>query len=413
MKAFLIICLCSLALFYGCLDNTINNTQFNISGVVLDRTGFPVYDAAVNTSSILWAETNRYGEFSINDMHPPYTIMFDSYYTHLNMFIGVKNRVNVFTLPQEYVLRHNEYHALVHFPPVAFGHSAVVIFASTEACRIDLNTSYANDSFTYIGYTAPLGVSDLRGKLIFLEYSHFEQNDYTYYKFGAKDTVLDCSEYFLNEFTFTGAETDYNPEEKEVTAKVNYPPSFTGGPAYFLLNFGSSQNNEITIGSGNSAIVPVLTLEGYKVKVISYSDGNNSQHIETWKYVDPGEHVILNNNIPPLLAYPPNNAENISDTSSFFVSDEGGPGIYEFNFSRQNSYNLDYIIYTAGKMFTLDEFMFRDDTLYSDCEYRWQVRKYCGFNSIDDFVSRPLVNIISGSSVETSEVRHFRTARRR
>jgi hypothetical protein len=107
-----------------------------------------------------------------------------------------------------------------------------------------------------------------------------------------------------------------------------------------------------------------------------------------------------------VLAVPEDRAQNVSDATGFEIIDSDTPALYEFNFHGSKLLKF----YTNKTKLTLADFKTRNYEFFSNGYFVWYVKKFPGYNNMDEFLSQPYVIDDKYDYIELSRSRSFTTA---
>jgi hypothetical protein len=264
-------------------------------------------------------------------------------------------------------------------------------------------------------YIPPENTS-ISGRIYYLEikYDTTSGKFISYDKFGIKDITIFNGQ--NDTITFSKAEVSYDPPEQIIQVNVSYPSYYQLRPPEIHLScptkYKSSDLNLFYDGMG-SILVPILPQGEFKTKLfieyeIYFPTVHNLRGQEC-RYANLGEPIFLDHNKTVNLISPLNGYTLASDTTTFEITDMEEPAIYEFNIYNYSNYHF-ISLYTKRKKLNFSDFRTTFFEVSPNTEYRWVVRKFPLFNTVDEFVSKPFMIDNRYSYIELSNGNDFKTA---
>jgi hypothetical protein len=237
----------------------------------------------------------------------------------------------------------------------------------------------------------------------------------SYDKFAIKDITLEKG---LNpDIIFTPKEMN-NPEEYLMEIRMDLPQDLNNFSTKISLScqFKNKESDlELTGGLYTEFEyfnIPILPGNDFNIKLYNEYGNSYLQDISLGTrcmYVNPGEPAYFPYKETVSLVSPPVEYENVSDSTTFEISDNEEPAIYEFNiFSYQiRGY---FKFYTNKKRGTLADFNARGYHINKNTTYFWAVRKFPNYTSLDEFISQPYPVDDRYDYIELSKSQSFKTA---
>jgi hypothetical protein len=256
--------------------------------------------------------------------------------------------------------------------------------------------------------------SSIEGKLLYLECEGDPWEINSYKKYGIKDVTLYTQA--NNEITFSQNEVSFDPEEKysEIISTGQSSEmyhDYTGSYLYIKNIHNEIRLENNILGNYSYFTLPVLPDLDYSIKIEDAAIGQEGQHSSKWIYIQPGENATIMHEQWPAIISPVNNAADITDTTTFMISDNLGPGIYQYSFRQDSTHQSIYFdIYTEKKSFKLKDIISKGIIIPPNIRFRWWVNKVPNFNSMDEFVSTPFVLDDKYTSLQNSKMFKFTTA---
>ncbi len=403
----------------GCIDNPVI-PQGSISGTVYDVYTMQNPYMLVSVGEYPVIGVDGYGKFTIENVSLPYNLDISRYRGFTTKYLGLNsNNINVY--------EHFDFGSAiscitqVNYPAMKNKYKRAFIKFISEDISNQFNyIFYPPDTNVYIDVNIPLEKSSITGKVIYLE-STIEENGniISYDKFGFKTVTL-YPRYSNNPIiNFSEEDIIVNPQEEIVLYSViaqnhqfiKYTNLYLSFPGTCRTSDSYMSGTELS-APGGMFVVPVLEGINYQIMISSvYSIENlvSEQHAEgeKWVYVNPGENAEIVFEASLSLIEPEDNQSNINDESIFRISDEDPNGIYVYYF-RGSTGHLS--VYTDKKSLKFNELKSRNFSFSPNSNYYWGVRKYSGYNSIDEFASLKFTIDTSYSSIPVSIVNSFKTA---
>src|SRR4030095_9754645 len=418
MKILLIIFSFSLIILYGCIEEP-SAPSGSISGTVYDDYGIPVSYALVSLSEYPIVGTDIQGNFNIETQKFPYDISVTYLReSHCTKYLGV-------SLPSSKIYAIDNFsfappvQVNVTFPNPAYNARSYIKFVSTELFNQFEYTFFLKNSAELKIYI-PRDKNQISGKLIYLEVYTWPETDYI--KYGIKDVTLNKNT--PNNIVFTEQDVSYDPPEVYSSFIVNLPPNYTSYDTFAEINFpGMSVNSSFQVDGfgkfiGGNFRLPVIRNVNFNFKITNKASSPSTQYhwsyiSKKWGYINPGEGIQINQEDNLKLILPQNDTENITDTSTFAISDDEIPGVYIYRIIKEispSSMRIIVNVVSDKKSIKFGEFKARGVSFEPGETYRWVVQKYPNYTSIDDFASVKYNEDSRYSGIAASNFFSFKTA---
>lgn len=382
----------------------------NINGVIYDNNGFEFYrnnwPVRISAGEFPIAYIYQTPLFSLSVVSKPYdlvlTFPYDTLYYEEPSVIKYKeistNSPKIVDAGIVGTPRVHGFDAYIHFPPLVNNKLIFYKFIS-DANFLQENFSHYAAKGTenaQLVVFIPSGNNVISGRVFYLEATLNEINGEitSYDKFGIKDLTLRLNQ--THEIFFSDADLAYNPPEVESNVTVNFPQN--SRPKVISVNLGAPSFNiasELTLfrftNFTSNVIVPKLPGNEFKLKLYSaYGTSYNlsfSEPAEKWVYFEPGENAFINHNDIIQVLSPEDNTENVTENTVFEITDNSEAGIYSYDILRPGKNIRCIRLITTSKKLMLKDFIVSGFEYQADQEYIWKVKKYLGYNSMDEFVS--------------------------
>jgi hypothetical protein len=399
--------------FFGCIDEPNSVKLETINGIVYDGRGAPVPFIDVASDNFTIFRTSYGGMFMLENVATPYNIFLSTGSDFFTSYLDLKNRnPNLITILG--FCRTGKRNLIVHFPQLQPGRALILKFISDQFHEQDeYFFPYSYGTYAWLTIESLQSQPTIKGKLIYLEGNGGSYQIFSYKKFGIKDVILETGE---EEVTFTQEDINFDPEEREMTI---YSPgngqlqnNYTKALIY-IDNVYNEIELDVDWGPYSYFTVPVLPKLNYDIKIEDQLSGSDWERSTKWIHLQPGEDATIQHDQCPAIISPVNNAAGITDTTVFSVSDNTGPGIYQYSFwlMQDSTFSsFQYDIYTDKKNFSFRDLTKREFKVPPNVKFRWKVYKIPNFNSIDELVSYPYVIDGRYTSLANSKEFKFTTA---
>lgn len=380
-----------------------------VAGRVIDERGFPVEKAKIMIRG-KESQTDKYGKFRILDLTFPYDVTIADRLTstaviYKNLTIDNPDLI-LFGTPN--ARDANVATLSISFPEIPAGSSARMQFISSDIFFCDNIEASAGEKRKNIKVYWPASNNTLRGKLIFI------QKDSTKYE---------TSEY--KNISLSGNQIPYEINLK-VNSKnikstslltINLPfRDYVSKGCYVFADFfdyNSNSDFELSEYKGDllsfKSIVPSKLPISFRLKVSGYVDFKDGSGYSNYEYSNPGDNITLERETPPELQTPSDKYTGASGNTEFYYSLGSGTGIFAVRFQSTNP-PLNFYIVTEERSVYLDYLSRSEFAGLKSVEFKWNVKKYLTYFSVNDFV-RPNIfqNDLGYKAVLYSSERTFKT----
>jgi hypothetical protein len=210
----------------------------------------------------------------------------------------------------------------------------------------------------------------------------------------------------------------FNPEEITKSYYAFLPPgfesvSYNANVFLSIPSYHKSSDLSLLTSEGqinNPVIIPVLPGNDFKIKI-------HNEYINTlgydehypgkqWKYLSLKDPLEITLKQSFYLTLPQDEFQYVTDTTTFEISDNSPPALYQFSlFCEDKAVRL----FTNKQRVIFRDFKTRGFELYPNKVYFWHVRKFPGYNNIDQFLSQPFTVDDRYEYIELSRNRMFKT----
>lgn len=380
-----------------------------VAGRVIDERGFPVEKAKIMIKG-KETQTDKSGKFRILDLTFPYDVTIADRITSTAVIyknISIDNPdLILFGTPN--ARDANVATLSISFPEIPSGCSARMQFISSDIFFCDNIEALAGEKRKNIKVYWPASDNTLKGKLIFIQ----------------KDSLKYETSEFKN-ITLSGNTVPY-----EISLKVNsrnikstslltinlpFREYISKGCYVFadFFDYNSNSDFELSEFEGDllsfKSIVPVKLPISFRLKVSGYVDFKDGSGYSNYKYSNPGESITLEKETPPELQTPSDKYTGTSGNTEFYYSLGSGTGIFVVRYQSINP-PLNFYIVTEERSVYLDYLSRSEFAGLRSVEFKWNVKKYLTYFSVNDFV-RPNVfqNDLGYKAVLYSSERTFKT----
>jgi len=394
----------------GCLENP-QNLPENINGIVYTVYGNPESDVGVSIGDYPIIYTDHLGQFQLPKSQQTYNLVLNGYYIDGLKYLGLKNnnpKVNYFGGFYGGI----GFSIVVNVPRYTLDQALLLKFISDDISYSHEHMyPWSPDTTIGMGIYFNPGYTNTHGKLIYLLATvDFFGRIISYDAFGMKDVTLTFNVY--NNFTFTSEEVSYNPDEATSNVFIDYPFQNYNTNCNFYIHFnGKNKNSDLLLGftqeSYSTQLFPVLPFIDYSIKSESSYFGSSVQPVPgtKWVYTNSGEDINVIHKEALALINPADNRNDVTDTTTFSVNDDGIKGIYIFSVIGIGSTSI-----VADKnMIRASDFNSRGFKFSPGKRYLWWVTKYPHYNSIDEFTSINFIMDERYDYIQLSEERDFKT----
>jgi len=411
LRIFLIFALLWLS---GCESDNPVGDRNKITGTVYDEGGFPISGLNVNIGNHQpFYLTQADGKFTFDNSEYPYDIIVGNLILYKNL-----NSKNLKLTANFHVNRNLK---ILHIDvPKIFKKNEVqlVKFLSNEINYNFISTDPFFEKSLFVYY--PLFNSMINGKIVFLSYltdTFGEVISYEHY--GAKDITI--TDFSPDTIKFSESELSFDPPECDVILNLEYPgtdyyytsvylnfKNYNYFPWFYLMGFADKNTSKHLFKQ------PVLD-ESIDIRTTSYRRLSEAGSL-------PGEYTIQNyfdlcegNSIVipevSFLRYPENYQIDVGRNTDFIFEKDKQDCVYKLSISLDSSYNYRYpiTVYTSENRVNFGELIDYGFFVPSLTLHFWNVTKYTGYNSIDEFTNNPPFENNLVAEIITSPRREFMT----
>jgi hypothetical protein len=408
--------------FVGCIESPMQQESYVINGKIYDYSLMGPYLVSVGDYPIITA--NQDGIFKIQNSITLYNLIISHLWHFGYPIIWRFNNVSIDNLhivtneinfPYIFFDYYQACETTVNFPPLESEKIIGIGFISGSKFESEFQVfglPYGSNSLNYSIYV-PSDVSSITGRIYYLEMTPNPFNGWieSYDKYGIKNVTL--LKNANNTVTFSEEEISYNPVEQVITVDIKYPADFYVDKFNLSLSVPSEYKASdlalySRLNNSNQYIVPKMPGNEFKIKtqVVYHNDFWSFNTGKQWKLTAPTENTTLVYSPTVNLSAPEDDAQNVTETTRFEITDSDTPALYEFNFHGSKLLKF----YTNKNKFILADFKTRDYEFFANGYFVWYVRKFPGYDNIDEFLSQPYVIDNKYDYIELTRSRNFTTA---
>lgn len=395
----------------GCIDNP-DNISNKLNGTVYDKYGMLHPYSLVSAGDYPIVATDFYGAFLLENDNFPYDLtVSDIYSSNSQKFLNLTIPAPQITFLDVYGYASSTY-LKVHFPLLGEQEYAYIRFISPDLTVQFNNFVYEGDIFDCsVGFLT--NKKQISGKLIFLKFIYVN-GVRRFENFGYKNLVLGSG---YQEIFFSSQDISYNPNEIPCKFSVDVQNTYDFWYSVVEMKFKDMHENSnleldlLDNPIGGYYIVPELPEIEYKIKFIGMAGNptNFRNFSKQWVYKNPGEDTHLDITRTLEIQSPANGEKNITNNSSFIFTDPEPQGIYIYQISKERYFGNTANIITTSNNLKLSELSTRLFKFESNKTYYWFVKKYPGYESVDEFASGRLKPDTLFNKIPCSEVYSFTT----
>jgi len=380
-----------------------------INGRVVDERNFPVQSVKVIIAGGE-TQTDSYGKFRFLNVASPYDVVIAErssatavIYKNITMenpeliLFGKPNARNSTTATIN-----------VNFPEVPEGSSAVIKFISSDVFYSQDFEVFSGEKSKTLLVDWPETQKTLNGNVIYLQ-----KNNVTYEAFKDKVISLYRNTVPFN-VTFAGT-ANINTLSSDVTIYLPFDDYRLKGYSVFADFFSYNRNSEVmlTKEEGNifktKSIIPLKLPISYRVKVSGFVDYNDGSGFVNYTYSKPGAVINLTIEEPPKLETPTDKLSGANGSTEFSYTIGSGTGVYVIQFHSFYP-NMNFYVVTNEKSSNLSYLSRTEFQKLSSVEFKWNVKKYLTYFSVNDFVKpKEFNNDIGYKAILRSSERTFKT----
>jgi len=410
ITGFVLVIITSLSL----LNNTYSKDRSDrvaayISGRVIDERNFPVpfVKVIINATE---AETDKEGKFKILNVPKPYDLTIAEKSTATAIIyksLSIDNPELIF-FGKPNTKDANSAVISVTFPEIPVGSSAILKFISTDVFYSeDIEVFSGEKSKTLLVYW-PQSKKSLNGSVIFLQ-----KNNTTYEQF--KDKVVSL---YKNTIPFKANITNLSSSNTETSELVVYLPFkdyISKGYSIYADFFAYNRNSQVllTKEEGNifrtKSIIPSILPIAYRLKVMGFVEYKDGSGFVNSEYSQPGTTINLTTETPPEPQTPTDKFLGANGNTEFYYSIGSGTGIYVLQYHSFYP-SMNFYIVTGERSAYLTYLSRKEFRKGLSVEFKWKVKKYLTYFSVNDFVKpKEFNNDIGYKAVLYSKERTFKT----
>ncbi|MEO8209619.1 MAG: hypothetical protein ABI840_03575 [bacterium] len=386
-----------------------NEISNYVGGRVLDERNFPVPFVKIIIRGVE-AETDWFGRFKILNVTFPYDAIIAESATstaviYKNLSIDNPDFI-LFGKPN--TRNANSAILSINFPEIPTGSSAVIKFISTDIfyCE-DIEVFTGEKRKTLIVYW-PAAKKTINGNIIFLQKNPAEYEVYQ----DIATSIYKREDPFNLKFNKNSGK---NTRTSNLNVYLPLKDFRVKGYTVFADFLAYSRNAELmlTRQEGNifntKSIIPSNLPLSYRLKVSGFVDYPDGSGFVSYIYSKPGATVNLTTETPPELQTPTDKYLGAAGNTEFYYSLGSGTGIFVVQYHSFYP-EMDFYIVTGERTAFLNYLSREEFKRASSVEFKWNVRKYLTYFSVDDFVKpKEFNNDVGYKAVLYSSERTFKT----
>jgi hypothetical protein len=296
----------------------------------------------------------------------------------------------------------------VTFPEIPSGSSAILKFISTDSYYSEEKEVFHGEKSKSILVYWPATKNILNGNVVFIQRSSTDYQQYS-------EKVVSI---FKNSAPFKAnitAASSANIKTSDLVVYVPFKDYTTKGYSIFA-NFQSYKSNAdvlLTKEEGDihrtKSIIPSSLPVAYRLKISGFVDFKDGSGFTNYVYSQPGATVNLETETPPEPQTPSDNFLGANGNTEFYYSLGSGTGIFVVEF--HSAYPaMSFYIVTDQRSTNFSYLSRREFKNAGSVEFKWRVKKYLTYFSVNDFVKpAELRNDIGYKAVLYSKERIFKT----
>ncbi|MBK8550783.1 MAG: carboxypeptidase regulatory-like domain-containing protein [Ignavibacteria bacterium] len=407
---FIIILLISLIPFKNILSfDKSKQTSGYVGGRVIDERNFPVPYAKVIING-QEAETDKAGKFKILNVPFPYDVVIAEKVTATAVVykgLSIDNpELILFGKPNT----RNANSAVINvtFPEIPTGSSAKIKFISADVFYSEDVEVFSGERTKTLLVYWPHTKKNLNGNVVFLQKNNTKYEQY-------KDKVVSL---YKNSIPFKANITEISSNETETSELIVYLPFkdyIVKGYSVFADFQAYNRNSDIllTKEEGNifrtKSIIPSILPIAYRLKVAGFADYKDGSGFVNYTYSQPGATLNLTVETPPEPQTPTDKFLGANGNTEFYYSLGSGTGIFVLQYHSFYP-NMNFYVVTSERSTNLYYLSRAEFKKGVSVEFKWSIKKYLTYFSVNDFV-KPLEfnNDIGYKAVLYSFERTFKT----
>lgn len=405
----------------GCIDEPVAPTERIIHGKIYPVDILSLDEDLISIGYYPIASSTSDGSFEIASSMNPYDLTVSSHNPYFNYTRYISTFAGL-TIDKPQIVFHR-YGLGIGDPPYPVACKLNIFFPEIKVnnkvivCKFVSSSDFNQppfyvseplaDSINTIVYL-PEGQNTISGKIYFFEWTYAENEITSYDNYGVKDIVLHPGG--NTPLTFESSDL-LNPGEVTVPASVHFKEGFFLQNSITVLNITAGEKqHQIAISDlyepTGTVLVPLINTPELKIRMYSHYSNLTREGGYQWIAVNPGAPLVMKHNETIHQLLPVNRQSNITDTTTFLISDDDEPAIYEHILEGRNILKF----YTNKKSLKFSDFRSRDFIITPFTQYYWSVKKYASYSSNDEFVTKPYLWNDRDTYIETSRSQYFFTA---
>lgn len=380
-----------------------------ISGRVVDERSFPVPNVKVivRNSEV---KTDAEGRFKILNVDFPYDLTIAEQYTSTAVIYKNLSTENpeLILFGLKNIVSANSAVVSVYFPDIPKGSSGILKFICNDVFYCTETQVLAGEKNKAVKVFWPASAGKLQGKFVFLQRSELQ---YTSYRIS-KVTLSKAQNPVTVNF-------NKSPEQKinssEIKIGLPFKNAASKGYSIYADFLTLNRNSQLLLSKkditdyNSQNVVPSNLFETYRLRISGHAEYNDGSGFVNYTYTKPTSLINLESETPPELQVPSDKLLGASGRTEFYYSLGSGMGIFVIEFKSTNS-PISFFIVTAERSAYLS-YLSRDEFKRSGgVEFKWKVKKYLTYFSVDDFVrTKQFANDVGYKAVLYSSERTFKT----
>lgn len=380
-----------------------------VSGRVIDERSFPVpfVKVLINGAEV---STDNFGKFRMLNVRFPYDAVVAVRSTSTAVIYKNLNIENPDLILFGNLNSIYSYRAVVNlnFPEIPSGSSAKIKFISPDVFYCEDAEAFTGEKSKTIIVYWPLSQKTINGKVIYIQKNNSLYENYRENAISIFQNTIPFETTFgknITEIAHTSNLTVYFPFD-DYTVK---------GYSVYADFLAYNRNSEIllTKQEGNilktKSIIPSLLPVSYRLKINGFAKYKDGSGFISTAYSKPGATINLSTENPPELKTPSDKFMGAAGNTEFSYSSGSGTGIYVVHY--QSFYpDMDFYIVTGERSAYLN-YLSRDEfKKVNSVDFKWDVKKYLTYFSVDDFVKpNEFKNDIGYRAILYSGERTFKT----
>jgi len=380
-----------------------------VSGRVIDERNFPVPFAKIIINETE-TETDRAGKFKILNVPFPYDLTIAEKTTATAIVykgLSIDNPDLIF-FGKPNTKDANSAVINVTFPEIPAGRSAILKFISTDVFQCDDVEVFSGERSKTLLVYWPQSRKSLNGNVIFLQKNNTSYEQY-------KDKVVSL---YKNTIPFKANINELSSSNTETSELVVYLPFkdyILKGYSIYADFFAYNRNSEVLLTREegnifrNKSIIPSILPIAYRLKVSGFVEYKDGSGFVNYEYSQPGATINLTVETPPEPQTPTDKFLGANGNTEFYYSIGSGTGIYVIQYHSFYP-TMNFYIVTSSRSSYLTFLSRKEFKKGVSIEFKWNVKKYLTYFSVNDFVKpKEFNNDIGYKAVLYSKERTFKT----